>query len=87
MSKVTCPFFQGLSEVRYMNKSVPEIRSTPTVTDLVLVSVPGLAQAFFDGIDAFLIDLFSDTTKAPIAEERLRKLVHRIPVDRQGSDE
>ena len=69
-------------QIAYMDKSVPEVRSNPAVaTDLVLVSVPGLAQAFFDGIDAFLIELFSDTKKAPIAEERFQKLVHHLPIE------
>jgi len=75
-------------QIAYMDKSVPEVRSNPAIsTDLVLVSVPGLAQAFFDGVDTFLIDLFSDIKKAPIAEERLRKLVHDLPIDRQGSND
>ena len=74
-------------QIGYMGKSVPEVRSNPAVsTDLVLVSVPGLAQAFFDGVDTFLIALFSDTKKALIAGERLRKLVHHLPINRQGSD-
>ena len=74
-------------QIGYMDKSVPEVRSNPAVaTDLVLVSVPGLAEAFFDGVDTFLIDVFSDIKKAPIVEERLRKLVHRVPINRQDSD-
>ena len=61
-----------------MDKSVPEVRYAPNVSrDLVLVSVPGLADAFFSGVDKFLIDLFLDKQKAPVAEQRLQKMVQR----------
>lgn len=45
----------------YMSKSVPEVRFNPNVTsDLVLVSVPALAEAFFAGVDKFLVHVFAD---------------------------
>lgn len=66
-------------QVGYMNKSVPEVRFNPEVSKLVLVAVPALADAFFSGVDKFLIDLFADRNKAPIAEERLKNLVQTIP--------
>ena len=66
-------------QVGYMNKSVPEVRFNPKVSkDLVLVAVPALADAFFSGVDRFLIDLFADTNKAPLAERRLENLVQTI---------
>ena len=75
-------------QIGYLGKSKPEVIFNPSAsTDLVLVSVSGLAQAFFDGIDAFLINLFSDTQQAPIAEERFRKLLHRFPRTAQGGDD
>jgi hypothetical protein len=44
--------------VSYMDKSIPEVRYNPAVSkELVLVSVPGLAEAFFIGLDIFLVDL------------------------------
>ena len=61
--------------VCYMDKGVPEVRSKPDVDDLVIVSVSALADAFFEGIDAFLVDLFSNKEKAAIAEERLKELM------------
>ena len=67
-------------QVGYMDKSVPEVRFNPNVSkDLVLVSVPALADAFFSGVDKFLVDLFADRNKAPIAELRLKNLVQAIP--------
>ena len=67
--------------IGYMDKSVPEVRYEPNVSkSLVLVSVTGLAAAFFNGIDRYLVDLFSTRERATLAEERLRKLVHCLPV-------
>jgi hypothetical protein len=60
--------------VGYMNKGIPEIRTKPN-SDLVMVSITALADAFFKGIDEFLIDLFSNKEKAAIAEERLKELI------------
>jgi len=67
-------------QIGYMDKSTPEIRYNSNVSkDLVLVSIEGLATAFFNGIDKFLIDLFSNENKARIAEQRLKELVHAMP--------
>jgi len=64
-----------------MDKSVPEIRFDPSVSmDLVLVSVPALADAFFSGIDQLLVDVFADKKKRPIADQRLQKLVQATPL-------
>ena len=59
----------------YMDKGIPEIRSKPHLKDLVIVSVSALADAFFCGIDNFLVDLFSNKEKAAMAEERLTELM------------
>jgi hypothetical protein len=67
-------------QVAYMDKSVPEVRYEPNVSrDLVLLSVPALAEVFFSGVDKFLVDLFLDKNRAPIAEERLKSLVQSVP--------
>lgn len=73
-------------QVGYMDKSVPEVRFNPNVSnDLVLVSVPALADAFFLGVDKFLVDLFADEKKAPIAEQRLKKLVQALPFKKENA--
>src|SRR5574341_2602694 len=47
--------------VGYMDRSVPEVFYNPRVSkDLVMVSVKGLAEAFFKGVDRSIIDLFGD---------------------------
>jgi hypothetical protein len=66
----------------YMDKSIPEVRYDPSVSkELVLVSVPAMAEAFYQGLDKFLVDLFANPEKAKIAEERLRNFMQKIPAD------
>lgn len=62
-------------EIVWMSETTPEVGYEPDVDDqLVLVSIPHLAHAFFEGIDEFLIDLFSDERRAEVAEDRFKKL-------------
>jgi hypothetical protein len=66
--------------VGYMDKSVPEVRYNPDVKkDFVLVSVAALAEAFFRGIDQFLVDLFTDRRRAEVAEKRLQRFIQNLP--------
>lgn len=58
----------------YMDRgALPVIYSPEVSQDLVLVSIPALKDAFFQGIDLFLVDLFSDPERARIAESRLQQ--------------
>jgi len=69
--------------VGYMSEAVPEIRFNPTVDkNLVIVSVPALAESFYKGIDEFLINLFTNKEKAKVAEDRLKLFVQELPVKR-----
>jgi hypothetical protein len=64
----------------YMDRAEPPLRSMPEKhPHLVLVSVPGLAEAFLHGIDRFLVDVFANPESASVAETRFKKLVHQIP--------
>jgi hypothetical protein len=57
--------------ISYMDKSLPAIKYMPFVNDkLVLVSIEALMNAFFEGIDKFIVDIFKDNEKAKIAKER-----------------
>ena len=67
--------------VGYMDRSNPPIRYNPSVsTDLVLVAVPALRDALFQGIDRFLIDVYknADSIERRLAEERFQTLVYAI---------
>ena len=67
--------------VGYVDHSVPEVSYNPEVsTELVIVSIQALKDAFFAGIDRFLPELFSDESKRSIAEKRLDKLVQKMPM-------
>jgi hypothetical protein len=70
--------------VAYMDASNPPVRFNAAVSrELVLVSVPALKIALFQGIDRFLIDTYKDPNSkaAKLAGERFRNLVHKIPTD------
>jgi hypothetical protein len=63
--------------IGYMDKGIPEVRYNPAIKkDLVMVSIPGLKDAFFAGIDKFLIDSYSNKIKTPVVEERLKNLYY-----------
>lgn len=63
--------------IGYMDQSIPEvIYNLDAARDLVMVSIQGLAEAFFSGVDRFLIDLFANPDRARVAEEHFRLLVH-----------
>jgi len=58
----------------------PPIKYNPDVNkDLVIVDIPALSEAFFNGINQFLIDLFAGKVDKPekrkIVEDRLNKLL------------
>ena len=70
----------------YMDISIPEIRYDKAISEsVVLVSIQALAEAFFNGINQFLIDLFSDKEKSSIAEKRLDNLVITSSTNSLGS--
>jgi hypothetical protein len=73
--------------IGYADKMYPPVRFNPAISkELVIVSIPAFADTFFAGIDKYLIDLFSDSNKKQIAEQRLNTLVHNFRVaDNQGT--
>ncbi len=71
--------------IAYSDNAVPEVVYNPAVTPpLVMVSIAALAQAFFDGIDKFLVDLFADKARRATAEKRLPLLLVAMPF--KGND-
>ena len=66
--------------IGYLSETIPEIRYDPAIDkNLVLVSVPALAESFYKGIDQFLVDLFANKDKAKVAEERLKSFIQEMP--------
>ena len=66
--------------IGYSDHMVPEVSYRPNVSrELVMVSIRALADAFFSGVDRFLVDLFSDVANATLPEERLKWMHHTLP--------
>jgi hypothetical protein len=59
------------------------VRYDPTIDSaVVVVSVPALKDAFFKGIDAFLVNAFADQSRHAILEERLNWMTCQFPTER-----
>jgi hypothetical protein len=66
--------------IGYADRSGPAVVHDPKLLPpLVMVSIEALAQAFFDGIDKFLVDLFADKARRATAEKRLPWLLVAMP--------
>lgn len=59
---------------------VPVLYQPNVDKDSLLLDISALADAFFRGLDQFLIDAFADTQKRQILEERLQWLLNAIPL-------
>lgn len=69
-------------QIGYVDQSIPEVSHNPAISnDLVIVSISALADAFFKGVDKFLVNSFAEKNKAKIIEKRLQKLVHMLPIE------
>jgi len=67
-------------QVGWTSEMKPEIRSMPEkYPNVVMASIPAFAEAFFSGVDQFLIDTYADSKRAEIANSRLKKLMHLLP--------
>jgi hypothetical protein len=64
----------------YADKLKPEINYAPSISkEDVMVSIEGLVEAFFKGLDKFLVDLYKDKSKGEIADRRFEKIVALSP--------
>jgi hypothetical protein len=66
--------------VGYKDGGKPIVYNPSITKELVMVSIPALAEAFFTGVDQFLIKLFANPEKAKVAEGRLQSLVQCLPI-------
>lgn len=68
--------------IGYADHMESPVRYDPSKSErMVMVSVQHLAEAFFRGIDQFLVDAFSDPNRKPLIEKRLRQLIVESPFD------
>ena len=62
--------------VGYTNLMIPEVRYNPAVsTTFVMVSTVGLKDALFNGINQYLIHVYSDKAKATLVNGRIQEMV------------
>jgi hypothetical protein len=77
----------GCRVIGYTDEMYPEVCYESEIDPtLVLVSIPALARAFYEGLDQFLPELFSDREKAPIAEQRFENIATAIPYGQLWKD-
>jgi len=71
--------------IAYADHQIPEVRFNPSVaSDLMIVSVKALMDAFFAGIDRFFVESFADKAKGALIEKRLQNFT--MIYDRQPKD-
>lgn len=71
----------------YVVGMTPPIKYDSLISkELVMVDVRALAEAFFVGLDRFLIDLFSNSKKRLLIESRLNELLCLFPRSSKPSD-
>ncbi len=46
---------------------------------VVIVSIEALVEAFFSGVDRFLVDLFKDKSRGALADQRFHGMFHILP--------
>ncbi len=72
----------------YHHRVQPTMVYRPEVDpNLVLVSLDALSRAFVDRIDRYIVDLFADSTRRPLAEDRLKWIMIESPYSPPGSEE
>jgi hypothetical protein len=69
-------------QIGYVDQCDPEVRyDAKASTELMIVSIGALKRAFFEGIDAFLVDVYANKKKAPVVDGRLTKLFCSYDMD------
>ena len=68
--------------IMYANNMEPPIRESPNTSQpFVIVSLRHLMNAFFEGVDRFLIEAYNDPVKAAAIESRFRNIFHHYDID------
>ena len=77
---------RDVRKIGYMDQCDPPILFRPHLENgLLLMSIAALADAFYAGIDRFLVDLFSNANGRQYLETRLAGLCVAFPADDRGS--
>ena len=64
-------------KIYYKGEPKPEVLYNPKLSkEFVIVSLNSLVEVFIKGTEKFLPELYSDSNKAKIADERLQEMMH-----------
>ena len=64
----------------YADRLEPPIKFDPAISpSVVMVSIAALVDAFFAGVDRFLIDIFKDPERGKRVDNRFQRLFHTYP--------
>jgi len=67
-------------QIIWMSEAKPDIIYRPDKhPGIVVVAIPSLAQAFFAGVDRFLVNMYSDPSRSKLADRRFNKIMHQLP--------
>lgn len=68
--------------IMYADNMVPPIKITPNASPpFLIVSVQHLMNAFFEGIDQFLVEAYSNQLQAEVIERRFEEIFHYYQMD------
>ncbi len=72
--------------VGYVEGGKPPVRFDPNISkNIVLVDIRALSEAFYKGVDKFLIEIYADDKKRPIVERRVESLFSTMPTKRDAT--
>jgi hypothetical protein len=72
---------KGCRIIGYADDMLPPVRFEPALSStLVIISSRAFIEAFFAGIDAFLIGLYVDEKRARLTNQRFNSMFHSLPL-------
>lgn len=75
----------GIRRLGWMVGARPYVKYNPRVdSGYVLADILGMREAFFSGMERFLIESFANDSRRPIIERRINEMVVVSPVDPPG---
>ena len=70
----------GIRQIGWITNSKAHILYEPSVApQLVMVDILAMRDAFFKGMDSFLIEVFADPTRKELMEQRINELIMTFP--------
>lgn len=64
--------------IGYVNDNSVPVLTKESLDDMIIISIRHLKEAFFSGIDKFLIEVFKDKKRSEVIEKRFNNLIHML---------